>query len=158
MSERVAEVYSLLVPLLQDKLLVPRACVAEVVGYQIPAQMPGAPPWYLGQISWNGKQLPLISFEGTCGLPMPPTSNRTRIVVFHALQARLAAGAFGLVAQGFPQLVRISSDMVRADQEFARPDRSPILCRVRMLKDSPMIPDPERLESMIADETTGTMS
>ena len=48
MSERIAEVYSLLIPLADSRLLVPRACVAEVIGYQSPSPMESAPPWYLG--------------------------------------------------------------------------------------------------------------
>jgi len=36
------------------------------------------------------------------------------------------------------------------------PDRGPVLCRVRMINDSPIVPDLERLEQMIADETRVT--
>ena len=39
MTERIAEVYSLLIPLADARLLVPRACVAEVIGYQTPSPM-----------------------------------------------------------------------------------------------------------------------
>ena len=156
MNERVSEIYSLLVPLLEGRLIVPRSCVAEVVGYQLPTQALGVPPWYLGSLAWNGKQIPLVSFEGMSGAPLPPPSSRTRVVVFHALLGKLDCGAFGLLAQGFPQLVRISGDMLRADLAYARPERSPVLCRVRMLKDSPLVPDLEQMELMIVDETSAT--
>ena len=44
MSEVLAhELYSLLVPLAQERLIVPRACVAEVVTWQAPEKMEGAP-------------------------------------------------------------------------------------------------------------------
>ena len=33
MTERVAEIYSLLVPLVDARLIIPRACVAEVIGF-----------------------------------------------------------------------------------------------------------------------------
>ena len=72
MSERIAEVYSLLIPLADARLLVPRACVAEVVGYHLPAPMESAPPWYLGLLNWNARPVPLVSFEGACGQPIPP--------------------------------------------------------------------------------------
>ena len=36
MAERVAEIYSLLVPLVDGRLIIPRACVAEVIGFQTP--------------------------------------------------------------------------------------------------------------------------
>ena len=37
------ETYCLLVPLAEERLLVPRACVTEVINYQAPAPMEGAP-------------------------------------------------------------------------------------------------------------------
>lgn len=154
MSERIAEIYSLLVPLADGRLLVPRACVAEVIGYQSPGPMEGAPPWYVGVVNWNARSVPLISFECACGHPVPPTSGRTRIVIFHAIGGRLDAGFFGIVSQGFPQLIRVSNDVVRPDNSRSFPERSPVLCQVRMLNETPLVPDLERLEAMIAEETS----
>jgi chemosensory pili system protein ChpC len=154
MSERIAEVYSLLIPLADARLLVPRACVAEVVGYQLPSPMESAPPWYLGLVNWNARSLPLVSFEGACGLTMPQAGNRSRIVVFHALGGHIEVGYFGIVSQGFPQLVRVSNDVVRPDHSRSFPERVPVLCQVRMLNETPLLPDLERLEIMIAEETS----
>ena len=154
MNERVVEVYSLLVPLGETRLLVPRTCVAEVIGYQLPTQVPGTPPWYLGRINWNNSSLPLISFEGACGQPLPLPTTRSRVVVFHTVGERRDTGNYALLAQGFPQLVRVSADMLRPDLAYVRNERSPVLCRVRMLNETPWIPDLERLEVMIADETS----
>jgi chemosensory pili system protein ChpC len=153
MAERVAEIYSLLIPLVDGRLIIPRACVAEVVGFQTPSEMTGAPPWYVGTISWNGRQVPLVSFEGACGQSIPPASGRTRIVIFHAIGTQLETGYFGLVSQGFPQLVRVSSDVVRPDNSRVFSDRSPVVCQVRMVNETPWVPDLERLEEMIAEET-----
>jgi chemosensory pili system protein ChpC len=149
-----AEIYCLLVPLADGRLLIPRTCVAEVVGYQVPAEMGGAPPWYLGIVGWSGRQLPLVSFEGLCGQPIVPASSRTRIVLLHALGSRLEVGAFGLVSQGFPQLLRINADVIRPDLLPGPMERWPVLCRARMLNDTPLIPDFERIESLIAEETS----
>jgi chemosensory pili system protein ChpC len=153
MSERVQEIYSLLIPLAEGRLIVPRACVAEVVGFQVPSEMTGAPPWYIGTVPWNGKAVPLVSFEGACGQPIPVPSGRTRVVVFHCLGTRLDGGNFALVSQGFPQLVRVSSDVVRPDNSRVFPERAPVICQVRMVNETPLVPDLERLEEMIADET-----
>jgi chemosensory pili system protein ChpC len=154
MTERIGEVYSLLIPLADSRLLVPRACVAEVIGYQIPAPMENAPPWYLGIVNWNARTVPLVSFEGACGQPIPQGSGRSRIVIFHALAGRIDAGFIGVVSQGFPQLVRVSNDVVRPDNSRSFPDRMPVLCQVRMLNEMPLIPDLERLETMVAEETS----
>ncbi len=154
MSELRDELYSLLVPLVGERLLVPRACIAEVIGYQSPAAMSSAPPWYLGAISWNGHSVPVISFEGAVGMAMPSVSGRTRIVVFHAPGGRLQAGYFGMLTHGFPQLVRVNADVIRPDTSRSFAERSPVICQVRMINESPLIPDLERLEQMIAEETS----
>ena len=154
MSETGAEIYSLLVPLATGRLLVPRACVAEITGYQVPAVMVGAPPWYLGLASWSGRQVPMISFEGLCGQPTPAVSARSRLVVLHAMGERVEAGAYALVSQGFPQLVRVSAEVSRPDPAYAVAPSDPLICRVRMLNETPWIPDLDRIEVMIADETS----
>jgi len=153
MSERVQEIYSLLVPLADGRLIVPRACVAEVVGFQVPSEMTGAPPWYIGTVLWSGKQVPLVSFEGACGQAIPAPSGRTRVVVFHCLGTRLDGGNFAIVSQGFPQLVRVSSDVVRPDNSRVFAERAPVICQVRMVNETPLVPDLDRLEEMIAEET-----
>ena len=77
MAERVSEIYSLLIPLVDGRLIVPRACVAEVIGFQPPAEMAGAPPWYLGTVPWNGRTIPLVCFEGMCSQGIPPATGRS---------------------------------------------------------------------------------
>ncbi|MFT3907169.1 MAG: chemotaxis protein CheW [Steroidobacteraceae bacterium] len=150
------EVYCLLIPLAEGRLIVPRACVAEVIGMQMLTQMAGAPPWYLGLANWNARQIPVVSFEGTCGQAIPAITNRSRIVMLHAIGMRLNGGVFGVVAQGFPQLVRLSMDVVHPELAQPLPERAPIISRLRMLNETPLVPDLERLEQMVADETSAT--
>jgi chemosensory pili system protein ChpC len=150
------ELYGLLVPLLDERLLVPRACVAEVSSMQVLQEMPGAPPWYLGICPWNGRSIPVVSFEGACGQRIPSIGARTRIVVFTCLGQKLPAGHFGIVTQGFPQLVRVSPTVIRSDDSRVFSERVPVLCQVRMVNEVPLVPDLDRLEEMIADETTVT--
>jgi len=154
MSDLRDELYSLLVPLSGERLIVPRACVAEVIGYQAPAEMTNAPPWYLGLVSWGGRSVPVVSFEGAFGQTPPTASSRTRIVIFHASGGKLQSGYFGMLTQGFPQLVRVNADVLRPDASRSFPERSPVICQVRMVNETPLIPDLERLEQMIAEETS----
>jgi len=144
------ELYGLLVPLLDERLLVPRACVAEVTSFQPLQEMPGAPPWYLGIQAWNGRGVPVVSFEGTCGKRIPVVGGRTRIVIFTCLGQKLPAGHFGIATQGFPQLVRVNGDVLGLDTEQPVPAGFPALCRARMIHEYPLIPDVEQLEKMIA--------
>jgi chemosensory pili system protein ChpC len=118
--------------------------------------MAGAPPWYLGTISWNGRIAPVVSFEGACGQPIPGTTGRTRFVMFYCIGQKLQSGVFGILTQGFPQLVRVNADVVKPDSSRTFPERMPVLCQVRMINETPLVPDLERLEEIIAQETTPT--
>ena len=153
MSNGSEELYSLLVPLSNERLIVPRACVAEVARFAKPEQREGSREWMLGTTTWNGRELPVVAFEGVMGREVPAVSGRTRIVVFYASAGRVPAGFFGVITQGFPQLVRVNEEVLRFDSAEGWPDDAPVLCRVRMINEFPLIPDLEALESMIAEET-----
>jgi len=152
-SAQADELYSLLVPLSGDRLIVPRACVAEVVRFSAPEQEEGAHAWMLGNVSWNGRNLPVISFEGALGNDVPVATGRTRVVVFHASTGELRTGYFGILTQGFPQLVRVNKDVLKLEAKDGWPEEAPVLCRVRMINEFPLIPDLERLEAMLARES-----
>jgi chemosensory pili system protein ChpC len=153
MNAATDELYCLLVPLSEDRVLVPRSCVTEVINYQAPTPMEGAPAWYLGTVAWGGRRVPLVSFEAACGRQPPRTSGRTRIVVMQGITSHTAGGHFAVLTQGFPQLVRVAADVLQADDTRSFGDRGPVACQVRMLSEYPLLPDFERLEEMISEET-----
>jgi chemosensory pili system protein ChpC len=155
-SAAAEELYSLLVPLVDDRLIVPRACVAEVVRFSEPENQEGAHRWILGSVNWSGRALPVVSFEGALGKEIPATTGRTRIVVFLASTGQLSSGYFGILTQGFPQLVRVNSDVLQLDATDGWPEEAPVLCRVKMINEFPLIPDLERLELMLARESLPT--
>ena len=148
------ELYSLLIPLRNERLLVPRMCVAEVIAFADAERErdKDAPGWFLGTIDWNGRRIPVVSFDGADGDDakiMKPA--RTRIVVFHAISDRLKAGYYGVLTQGFPQLVRVNPDVISLDETGEIPGDVPVLCRIRMIHEYPLVPDMERLEGMLGE-------
>lgn len=152
MSADSEELYSLLVPLWEDRLIVPRACVAEVVRFSAPERQEGDLEWMMGSVNWNGRPLPVVSFEGTIGKNVPETTGRTRVVVFYGSTGKLKLGHFGVLTQGFPQLVRVNRDVLKLEAIDGWPEDAPVLCRVRMINEFPMIPDLEKIEAMLAQE------
>lgn len=153
MNAAAEELYSLLVPLAEDRLIIPRACVAEVVRYSKPARQPGSRNWMLGSINWNGRELPIVAYEGMIGKEIPAVTGRTRIVVFYGCTGQIKSGFFGLLTQGFPQLVRVNRDVLKLDATEGWPEGAPVLCRVKMINEYPLIPHLEVLESMLAEES-----
>jgi chemosensory pili system protein ChpC len=126
------ELYSLLIPLRDERLLVPRMCVAEVIAFADAARsrddaMPG---WFLGTIEWNNRRVPVVSFDGAAGDERKSRRSRTRVVVFHAITNQLKSGYYGILTQGFPQLVRVTPTC-SASRRSSRCPRTCPLCAER---------------------------
>lgn len=153
MTDRAEELYSLLVPLVEERLIVPRACVAEVIRYTPNAAGSSDKNWMLDTVKWNGRDLPVVSFEGMIGKEVPARTGRTRIVIFHATTGEIRDGHFGVLTQGFPQLVRVNREVLKLDSADDWPENAPILCRVKMINEYPLIPHLEMIEKMISDES-----
>lgn len=153
MSAEQKELYSLLIPLRTERLLVPRMCVAEVIAFADAARNreEAAPDWYLGSIEWNNRRVPVVSFDGPIVDERRAKRSRARVVVFHAITQELKTGYYGILTQGFPQLVRVNPDVLGLETEQPVPPSFPALCRARMIHEYPLIPDVERLEHMIAE-------
>lgn len=153
MNATAEELYSLLIPLAKDRLIVPRACVAEVVRFTKPEQREGSRDWMLGSTTWNGRELPVVAYEGVIGKEVPAATGRTRVVVFYAAGGKIRTGYFGLVTQGFPQLVRVNREVLKLDSTEGWTEGAPVLCRVKMINEFPLIPHLDQLEEMIAEES-----
>jgi len=151
MMQSTEDIYSLLVPLHEERLILPRASVAEVVRYAEPeAQLDGT-GWFKGSIQWHGRSIPLISFEGLCGTDAPAPGGRTRIVVVYALSPDDRLSTYGVLAEGFPQIVRVNREVILQDLSYKPEAGQPILCRIRMINETAYIPDLENVESMIRE-------
>ncbi|HEU5397851.1 MAG TPA: chemotaxis protein CheW [Gammaproteobacteria bacterium] len=166
MAEQLDEVYSLLIPFAGGKLILPRVSVAEVTGFLRPKPVRGAPDWLLGLINWQNQEIPLVSFEGMCGRKVPERAGRTRIAVTHAIGEQINPPVVALLTQGYPYLVRVNPAVLSVDPEndFGT---GPVLNRVRMANERPVIPDLEAIEERLlevmperrfTDTSTGTGS
>jgi chemosensory pili system protein ChpC len=142
------ELYSLLVPITGGRLIVPRVCVAEVTGVGQMRLFEDDPAWLVGTVSWKGREVPLVSFEAACGDAVPELGSRARAVIFHA-STRIQGGYFAVMSQGLPQLVRVNPAVVGADEERPWPADAPVVCRIRMINEFPLVPDLPGLERML---------
>jgi chemosensory pili system protein ChpC len=145
------ELYSLLVPLNQERLILPRACVAEVVRYAPLRGDETAPAWFKGVIAWNGRQVPVISFEELAGLTPAEPGGRTRVAIVNAIGGKLSGGFFGVLTEGFPQLLRVNREVVQPAARQAWPENGPVICQIRMINEYPLIPDLEVIEDLIQE-------
>jgi len=144
------ELYSLLIPLREERLIIPRSCVAEVVRYT-PTQQARDDEWLRDTIVWRDHEVPVIAFEALLGLDLPSVGGRTRVVIFNPISGTAKCPPYGVLAQGFPQMVRVNSEVVQLDQSYKAADEAPVICRITMLSEQALIPDLELLEPRIAE-------
>jgi chemosensory pili system protein ChpC len=154
MSDERDLLHSLLVPLVGRRLIVPRACVAEVIGLGRFRLREQEPDWLLGDVVWSERPVPLVSFESACGDPVPEIGGRSRAVIVRSLTGKLGRGGLAILCQGLPQLVRVGADVLHPDSNGNDIGGAPILCRVRLMNESPIVPDLELLEHRIAEVLT----
>jgi chemosensory pili system protein ChpC len=50
-------------------------------------------------------------------------------------------------------LVRVNEEVLKLDSTEGWPEEAPVLCRVKMINEFPLIPNLERLETMVAAES-----
>lgn len=144
-----SEIYALLVPVTKQRLLLPRTAVREIVRYIKPTELPNSPNWLRGKINWQGKDIPLVSFEGLCGHPVPEDNSRTRIAVLTGLNEAMPHRAYAIYVQGFPQLIGVKDTDLKVDDEARFPADSPIISQLRLFNDRPQIPNLEYVEKQI---------
>jgi chemosensory pili system protein ChpC len=145
----IEEIYCQLIPLRHLRLIVPRVCVAEVIRYT-PLEKPfAAPAWFRGFAVWTTLKVPVISFEELCGRTTGEPGGRTRIAIINAISGKLDSGYYGILTEGFPQLVRVNRDVMKLDERQAWPAEGPVVCQIRMINEYPLIPDLERIEELL---------
>lgn len=151
MTEEQELLHCLLVPLVGRRLIVPRACVAEVIGLGRFRLREQEPDWLLGDVAWSDRVVPLVSFEAACGDAVPEIGGRSRAVILRSLTGKLGRGGLALLCQGLPQLVRVSDEVLQLEAHADDDDDSPVLCRVTVMNETPIVPDLEKIETWVAD-------
>ncbi len=149
MSDSGNEIRCMLIPLHGDRLLLPNASVAEVIGYREPDRVDIDESWLKGKVNWHQRELPVIDFERMIGRPDLAPGIRQRITVCYAPDPKAKWPLFGIVAQGIPRLLRVSEQVIDSATEGPQGD-SAIEMRVWVGGEPFMVPDLGFLQRRLA--------
>lgn len=144
------ELYAVLVSLAGDTLLLPNAAVAEVVSPERIAPPEDGPPWLVGLLPYNGKQIPVVHFEVLNGAGKPEDTRRTRVAVMQAISGRVRAGQYAIVCQGYPHLVTLNRTALKKEPLVSTDHDELVLARVSIANTSALIPNLEAIEARLA--------
>lgn len=145
------EVYSLFIPIEGELLLLPDVAVVESSGIDLVRVRADGPAWLLGVLPWQEREIPVVSFEGLCGLPVPARTRRTRVAIVNSPGRFLDTGLFALVIQGHPQLIALTEAAVQPAALRDTDAAQFLLARVNVGNRQAVIPDLEAIETLVAD-------
>jgi chemosensory pili system protein ChpC len=103
-------VHALEVPTDSLPLLLPSACMAEVVSLANLARVPHSPPWLLGVLGWRLRPVPVVSYDVLSGNAARRPGPRARVVVLYPLPGRESWEFVGLLSMAEPQSRIIDAD------------------------------------------------
>ena len=137
------EIRALVAPIPGSGVLVPGSVVAEVIGYADPDPFSNAPEWLLGEMEWNGWQVPVVHFARLAGTSdesiVPP---RSRILVVKTLSDSASVLYVGLVISGMPKLRKVTTGNLA---EAANSNADGIFSHVTLEDQPAVIPDLDTL-------------
>lgn len=102
-------------PLQGLSLLVPYACVAEIVNLSLRSNV-GA---FLGEVEWRGVRIPVISLERACGREVEVPRGRVRLAVLYGLRDKDTIPYYAIVLDGAPRTESVQADRLEDGQASA---------------------------------------
>ncbi len=149
-------VHCTLAPLETDHMLLPTNVVAEVVDYETPEPVQSAPEWFLGQIEWQNRQIPVFSYSALVSGSEPgAVTARARIMIVKSLTDSARLPYLGIVIKDIPRLVTVQPEqLVHTGDERKSLG---VFCHVTVQDQHALIPDLERLTHLVTHAAFGVL-
>jgi len=144
------EIRALMIPIKGGNLVLPDIAIAQIMSVLQPAPIDDAPPWFLGMVTWQKQEIPLISFEATTGVTTSGQQQFSQAVVIKVLGDNESLPCYGIVISDIPHPVRIIGETISPSGDVADVAAT-ISCNVQVDGEDAMIPDLDVLESMIKE-------
>jgi chemosensory pili system protein ChpC len=155
-SGKAPELHCMLIPTHRETLLLPTSAMAEVIDYIQPRPAEDAPPWLLGQVDWENRQVPVFSFGALInGTGIDEVSRRARIMVLKSLTDSTRVPYLGLLMSDLPRPVVVrEQDLTETGDEKKSLG---VFSRVQLGDDEAILPDLDRLAHLVEHATYGAL-
>lgn len=148
MASAAPEIRALLAPLEGAKLLVPSSVVAEVIEYTKPAPYPHGPAWLMGELEWNGWQVPIISLAMLSGASnQDPATSAGRILIVKTLSESASIYYVGILISALPRLMTLGPDQVESCVADSTPPA--VFARVRLGESEALVLELDELTTTV---------
>lgn len=113
--------HALEVPTHTLPLLLPSACIAEVVSLSQLAPVPQSPSWVVGVLGWRSRPVPVFSYDVLAGGELYAPGPRARVIVLYPLPGRETWEFVGLLAASEPQSRQVDAGAASVAVEDSYP-------------------------------------
>ena len=114
------ELRTILAPLNEGYVMLPNSVVGEILNFNSPEPFKQGPAWLLGEIAWQGWQVPVINYERLIkDNGITTITSKSRILIVKTLGESTQVNYIGLLIQGLPKLKKVSAGTL---QETASED------------------------------------
>jgi chemosensory pili system protein ChpC len=153
---KIPSVHCMLAPLEHAALLLPTQVVAEVVEYQQPEPISQTPDWFLGQIDWENRHIPVFSYSALINGSAPANvNNRNRIMIVKSLTESARVPYLGFLVSDIPRLVNVLPDQLTNTGDENK--SLGVFCHVMVDQQRAVIPDLERLTHLVTHVAYGAL-
>jgi chemosensory pili system protein ChpC len=151
-----AVLHCMLIPGQQGTLLLPTSVMAEVIDFQPPRKVDDAPPWILGQVDWENRQVPVFSFGALInGTDPGETTRRSKIMILKSLTESTRVPFLGVLMSDLPKPIQVSEkDLVETGDDKKSLG---VFSRVRFEDEEAIIPDMDRVTHLVTHAIFGAL-
>ena len=137
----------------KENVIIPEALVAEIVSVKDIETDESMPDWYLGDMRWRDKNIPLVSFEAAAGMEYTGVNLNTQAIVLYAVGNGETVSEnpyVALVMSGVPHSSSFSRQQFKLDSE-AEEDHPMVSQNVRINGARVSILDVDAMVEMISE-------
>jgi chemosensory pili system protein ChpC len=149
-------IHCMVAPAESETLLLPTGVMAEVVDFQNPSPLDASPPWLLGQIEWENRQVPVFSFSALInGSDVGKISAKSKILIIKSLADSVRVPYLGILLSDLPRMVNIQEkDLVQTGDEKKSLG---VFSRITLEEQSAIVPDLDRLTHLVTHAAYGAL-
>ena len=152
----LSKVHCALAPMPAESLLLPTSAIAEVIKYVEPSPLSSTPQWFLGQIDWENRQVPVVSYAALISGQEPgEISSTNRIMIVKSLSDSARMPYLGILISDIPSLISVQQDEVVHTGDERK--SLGVFCHVRVQERAAVIPDLDRLTHLVTHAAYGIL-
>jgi chemosensory pili system protein ChpC len=149
-------IHCMIAPAEKEALLLPTSVMAEVADYQSPSALEAAPPWLLGQIEWENRQVPVFSFTALInGSDVGEISPKSKILIIKSLADSARVPYLGILLSDLPRMLNVKeSDLVQTGDDKKSLG---VFSRITLEDQPAIVPDLDRLTHLVTHAAYGAL-